>query len=635
MITATLTRPTTIAPTMCCEHKIYLVEQVDVGSVTPPRPRTIYLEPISKRSKRRKPHQKEKAGSGATDTLEQASDGDPTRAHETSTESSASEHREDNGHDVFHFVQNSPVHSDFRSISGDSALSGSTGWGKTRDESHGGQPSGSQASRHAPTVGSGSRTITAIIELVKGGCIPGDTLPVKISVQHIKSIKSMHGVIVTLCRQGRIDTAPPISSFKGLSADEIERLEKEELYPRSRTGLGGLSLTSTGSCSVYRKDLSQAFSPLIIDPGSLTANVTASVRVPENAFPTIKEVPGNMITFKYYLEVIVDLGGKLARQLQGGSSSSVATSGLTASPGFGVAHGGDARSSMAPFFGNGMLNTDPLRRERGVVCVVFELVVGTTDTQRERGRVASQAASVRTKQFSEGEHQHMSGEDEDQDNGGFLPENHDALHPPYEPGPPTQHQQWKYASPGPPSAAPEYIPLPSLPDERELPEKERIQRAEQRLLPSRPLVAPADAAGLAYTRSSDQENIYDAEDDRPSVPPSSAAGPAAAGHAAPSAPTLEELGASTGAGPAEDKQELERRRLLEEASAPPEVPDDYDGGAVAGSSDAADAAGPSAPVLTEEDEYGSSFARATASGPLSVFPAPSGAAEEPLPRYER
>ena len=67
----------------------------------------------------------------------------------------------------------------------------------------------------------------------------------------------------------------------------------------------------------------------------------------------------------------------------------------------------------------------------------------------------------------------------------------------------------------------------------------------------------------------------------------------------PSAPALEDL--TSGAHTSSDKQELERQRMLAEASAPPEFDNaDED----AGEHSAGGEHEPSAPMLTEEDEYG-------------------------------
>jgi hypothetical protein len=76
----------------------------------------------------------------------------------------------------------------------------------------------------------------------------------------------------------------------------------------------------------------------------------------------------------------------------------------------------------------------------------------------------------------------------------------------------------------------------------------------------------------------------------------------------------------------EDKQELERRRLLAEASAPSGSPvdDEEDNG---GESSSAPNVEPSAPIISGNDEYGGQYSHHDLPGPSSR--------NEALPRYER
>ncbi|KAL1883822.1 hypothetical protein VTK73DRAFT_7610 [Phialemonium thermophilum] len=512
----------------------------------------------------------------------------------------------------------------------------------------------------------GERTITATIELLKGGCLAGDMLPVKISVQHIKRIKSLHGVIVTLYRQGRIDWAPPPSLFRNMSKEEAKRIEKEDYYPKSRTGLGGLSLSSAGSCSVFRKDLSQTFNPLIIDPVTLTASVTTSVRVPEDVFPTIKGVPGDMITFKYQLEVIVDLGGKLAGQIQS-NQSSVSRANPTLMPSSANPYEGGVASSGS--WNGNPIDTDRLRREKGVISVAFEVLVGTVDSMRQRARGMSRNVTLtHTQQIAEptlferpsderaGEWQTRTEEE-----GRGSRDYHPPYGPPVATGLPNQPSYYIPPEPSAPALFP--IPPPQIPDEGALSEKERMRQAEQRLLPSQPTAPPAAESSSAALL--DGENIYEAEvghiagpshhHERVPPPPLLGDSEPSALTDGPSAPTLEQLSAGNVAHSTDDKQELERQRLLAEASAPPEFPEDYDAGPVAGPSSPAAAPSavplspqpglePTAPVLeedalTEADEdtgvYGTHYSYHVMNNQPSGDSQTRSGPSEPLPRYEQ
>ncbi|KAL1844284.1 hypothetical protein VTJ49DRAFT_2341 [Mycothermus thermophilus] len=674
MITATLTRPpsigTKVPPKTTCERKILLVERLDIGPLTPPPPSTIYLEPISKRAKKKRQSIAGPVKSTSTtpmvpaaDTSVPTSEFDSTRANENSTEGSLSVIGED--------PENEPPgesrrpQSEVRSVSGESAASGSTGHSRSGDAGHVMATTPSTGGKKTPAVK--ERTITATIELPKGGCIPGDTVPVKISVQHIKRIKSMHGVIVTLYRLGRIDSAPPGLS-KELTDSEARQLEKEEYYPRSKTGLGGLSLSAAGSCSVYRKDLSQTFAPLIIDPGTLSATLTTTVRVPEDVFPTIKGTPYEMISFNYLIEVIVDLGGKLASQIQAAKPSGARINPVTGPLGVsGTPYDGSAGPLTS--WSTSIIDTDRLRRQKGVICAVFEIVVGTTDSSRVRGKArAKPEPSLRTSPSQESATQASNRRvwsatvtNEGQEAYSPAGDCTEAYTLPPEPPIPQAYPYWH--APPPPSpppppqqpAAPHYIPPPQLPDESTLTEKERIRRAEERLLPSQPPPASPIAGPSSSSHLPNGDNIYDAEDHPPIPGPSHLADQDSL--ATPSAPTLEDLSLPPHAmaDPNEDKLERERRRLLAEASAPPEFPDDYDGGggpsAPSGSGAPAPSGedfAPSAPVLDEDDEigvYGAGYAYASGSGSGSAGVAVEGAetpviagrerVEEPLPRYER
>ncbi|TLD13990.1 uncharacterized protein PgNI_03879 [Pyricularia grisea] len=662
MISATLTRPTSITPTTVCDRKIYFAEKVDIGSIPAPRPRTISLEPISRRTRRRKTERPSAIGgadrgSSLGDSHDvTSSDLDSSRAPESVTAES------NMGNDAAIEAQQppqSPTRTEMpdvmSEISTESAITSSSAGASVgyKASEATGSSSGSQFGARTPTVE--EKTITASVEMLKGGCLPGDFVPVKVSVHHIKRIKSVHGVIVTLYRQGRIDSAPPVSAFQGLSKEDVRRLEKEEYFPRSKTGLSGLSLSSAGSCSVFRKDLSQAFGPLIIDPITLDASVTISVRVPEDVFPTIKGVPGELISFKYQLEVIVDLGGKLASQISSVQSKAGGISGGGAMPSVRNPYESGGSSIMGSW-GSTIIDTDQLRRHKGVISVVFEVPVGSVDSSRQRTRGGSLRPNPQARQLSQAnessqiptvayesddkqrdQSEPAAGQDYVYSQGGQG--NNGPI------GPSTEYMPSPYYTPHDPrqQQAPIYIPPPDLPNNAGLSEKERARRAEQILLPSQPPAAP-------YAGPSSEtipEDIYNVEDDV-------AAGPSSApavgnSNGAATAPTLDEVEYGEAAvGNSEDKLERERHRLLQEASAPPDFPEDYDTGDPGPSSQGPATSAtapvlsfqPSAPILSEDDEDpGSSyFNQHTSAGDYMGSGALSRsitAPHEPLPRYQR
>ncbi|KAH6619156.1 hypothetical protein B0J18DRAFT_236348 [Chaetomium sp. MPI-SDFR-AT-0129] len=660
MITATLTRPasmgTKVPLKISCERKVQFSEMLDIGTLAPPRPRIISLDPVAKRPKKKKQGVSSAGKSPAVvETIPSPSEPEPepARVNENSTDGSLSVIGEEQEQEQDPAGNNPPrPQSEVRSVSSGSAASGSTSQSKAGDPNHVTGAVVSFAGKQPPAAK--DRTITATVELPKRGCLRGDTVPIKVSVQHNRCIKSMHGIVVTLYRMGRIDSSPP-ALFKGASESEARRLEKEEYFPRSKTGLGGLSLTSAGPCSVFRKDLSQTFAPLIIDPDTLTANLTASVRVPEDVFPTIQGAPYDMISFGYRIEVIVDLGGKLSSQLHAikPSNSALGVSGS--------AHEGTPGTVSS--WGTNIIDTDTLRRQKGVVPLYFEIVVGTVDSSRLRAKASAKPhPSSQTVVIQEPE-TYESPRAAEKQPWPATPD-HAATGQPSEPyvpqdytgSPHTQPQQpYPYWGASPPDVppAPHYVPPPQVPDEGNLTEKERIRQAEQRLLPSQP--PEVDIAGPSQPHTTPDENIYDADDQIPTPtpglshstsPPQVSAQQGVLG--APSAPTLEDLSSNVGPSAVEDKQELERRRLLAEASAPPEFPDDYNHGASGSTGPSAPLPNPgappsghdlppSAPVLEDEDAYGPHYAYGTppAEASSSAVPVNVTAPEEPLPAYER
>ncbi|KAL7789427.1 hypothetical protein V8C37DRAFT_411282 [Trichoderma ceciliae] len=606
MVTATLTRPVSMAATMSCERKVMLAERIDVGLLPPPQPRTIFLEPISKKTKKKKSSMAlDKSSSAAPEPADVISaEPDAQEPCPTPTDDSAA--RENPLGDQQSERRGTAPSSDVQSeVSGESGRSISTAMSRS-DFTQLSQV-GTAAFTSAQQQAVNDKTITASIELLRGGCLPGDAVSVRVTVQHIKQVKSMTGVIVTLFRQGKIDSSPPSQLFKDMmTKEDARRIQREDIYPRSRTGLGGLSLSSAGSVSVFRKDLDQTTAPLIIDPETMQASVTVPVKLPDDSFPTIKGVPGDMISFKYQVEVIVDLGGRLSGHFPSRKTSRFGTFSSSATD-QSISMFSQRRGAQIE-----IIDTAPLRRQKGIVCVAIESIVGTVDSSATRKLIKVPSPS-KTLDNAESDDEinvlptPTRYEEIDRDNS------HPHGPPPHEYfSPHANNQRPSYTSTTPPipshpsypqatihDLAPSYVPpLPQLPDQSNLSEKDRIRQAEQRLLPSRP---PGGGPS-----SPEEDDIYDAAQATPRPPYAGNSGEE--DNTGPSAPTEEELTAianiSTRTG--EDKQELERRRLMQEASAPPEFPEDMDrrgdpGRAPREDDPTADAE-PTAPMLDEDED---------------------------------
>jgi hypothetical protein len=619
MITSTLTRPTAISPTSSCDRKLRFVEAIDIGPLYPPKPRKISLTPITKQAKNTSSFKgtpvvsETSTANGSSQQVGDAS----VESSSTSGRSSADQSMVPHGSIISELSSDSVVASEASSaVRNPTTLTFSSSTARSR----------------ANTASLAAKTISAIIHPLRSGYLPGDTITVEVTVKHTKAIRSMRGVITTFYRQGRIDTHPvtPFPSSKGKSP---EKSKHEEYYPKSRTGLGGLSLSSAGTSRVFRNEFSQTLTPLIVDPQTMTAVVRPSVRVPIEAFPTIATVPGAMISFRYYVEVVVDLGGKMSTQdrffprlaMINSPATYGASSGAAGLPSENGQQGGSITIS-----GN-ILDTAQIRRERSVAACNFEVVIGTTDSSRRRGRPTegfrfdadsaprdisvheiappSQRAAEGTRnidQTPEYEYPQSHGH-------GIDPHDHFyANHPDaaIEQGPPV-------------------IPPPEIQNDEHLDEKTRLRQAEERLLPSSPPIEAESSTAAAHLLpsappSGHEDGSYEAYGNSPNWSAQTEAGP--------SSPSIDAIvqrpipRGNTTSPRSEDKQELEHRRLQMEASAPDDFPDEDH---IEGHRNPRLAAslGPSAPMLDESENIGHDEEHPTITNGQSLH--------ESLPRYQR
>jgi hypothetical protein len=533
MLTATLTRPTTIAPVITHDQKIYLVERVDIAPLLPPKPRTITLEPVSRKIKPIK----------APGSLPSRNPNSPTPEAE-------------------------PPASSISEFSLDSRVSSSLS-----DTPH--------------------KLITATVELLKGACLRGDSFPVRISINHTKHIKSINGIIITLYRQARVDMHPALPL--GPVSDGQKR-KYEDYYPKSITGLGGLSLSGAGSSHTFRKDLAQILVPLYVDPISLTAEINAKIGVPHGAFPTITSVPGAMISFRYYIEIVLDIQGKLThdRYLSQHGSGPVSAAPQPVDSKENSLFNGPEDTPFLMLNGAGILDTAPIRRDKSVATCTFEVVVGTADSERKARKGKEKAtepplsshgsepppdmspngmrqqghSTVSSRDFET--YQHADVYDHDYATDSALDWHYGSG---YDYG--SEDYQWDMSQEYPydESYYPAYHEPPPLENEEALPEKERLRRAEARLMPSQPPAMPSTSAGLdqATAPALPPDDSYQ---EPGAVAGSSAQYTALPLHTSDRVPTTQTVynavnGDDDHLPPTDDKQELRRRQLQLSASEPP------------------------------------------------------------------
>ncbi|KAI2403974.1 ph-response sensor protein, partial [Ophidiomyces ophidiicola] len=584
VLTATLTRPTTISPTMTCDANVLLLESIDIAHLPVPKPRVISLEPVARRSAL--PRTRSKA---ASDELPPADPPPPPpppppprspvpseRSHNSSCRTNSTQ--------SFHIV---------------SEPSSARGLPAARpDDADADHDDGLWPTAASPEI-------TATARVLRAGVLPGDLLPITLAIKHSKPVRSANGVIITLYRLGRIDMYPQLPVG---TPEHGKKPVFEDYYPKSRTGLGGLSFGVTRTTSVFRKDLSQVFCPLIVDPTSMTADIKASIRIPENAFPTITRVPGAMISFRYYVELVVDIRGKLTGHDR--FPLPLPRINMTGH------HGLPAAAAATSHAATTILDTDHVRRDKSVISCLFEVTVGSKDSSRRQ-----------------------------RPDDSSLPDHPQTPPPPadeYHPLHPTHDEP------------PVFVPPPQ--PEETVDEKTRLRRAEEMLLPSAPPLSDDDDPGGPSSSASLPPPSAPVLDDCSEYFPSDFppldhhhhhhhprnASPAVS---APSTDTITPTCHHSSSPdphhtfpyspppaspppwphPTDDKQELERQRLLAQASAPPpDDDDDLTAAAVAAASE--HGAGPSsevpsAPVLTEEDIMGH---------PVLILEE-----EESLPRYQR
>jgi len=548
MLTSTLTKPTAILPTAQCHCKVKVVESIDIARLQVPKPRTVSLEAISINSKsKRSAISVKKEASAALQGEERTPDATTQRPLDDPPQS--------------------PAPSEISSTSATS--SSKVSWQLRSTSSTGNVNTDSR--RSSTNVAHG---VSASIELLRGGCLPGEILPLHIFVSHTKAIKNLQGIIITFYRLARVDTHPAIPIGRSQVG---KKLEYEDYYPKSRTGLGGLSLSSAGSSKAFRHDLNQTFAPLIVDPRSLTAVVKTSVKVPDDLFPTINTVPGQMISFKYYVEIVVDLRGKFAGQDRVRSQLGM----VNGASGYGNADpkvsGIDGSSGLVfPLAsGFGCLDTSQIRRERSVISWPFEIVVGTRDSERRRGKQHEDtqvADSMRSKPplvttRSSTASVSPGTRHEIRDNLASYRHGSDSY----------------FENPQNLADSPRYIDVPrttSIPPpelEEEVDEKTRLQRAEQRLLPSQPpgqSLAPESPQPSAPEAFDQEDFVYRYRLHQPASSGSHSTYPKTMVPESSTRINEENQQASqpvhAPVGPNEDKQELEMRRLQMAVSSPEE-----------------------------------------------------------------
>jgi arrestin-related trafficking adapter 9 len=581
MLSATLTRPVTMIPTHTVFKAVKFKDSLDVESMNTPKSRIVSMEPV-KRGRVKKVKATTSVGTGDTSSRGKLTRQD-TQGSSTSNQAARTE------------PPLSPAPSEDTVAT--TATTSSTSFRQVELDSQNRKRSDDTKSTNTSSSGS---AVTAVAELQKHGALPGDTIPIRVFITHTKPyVKGL--VIATLYRIGRVDMHPAIPLA---NLGKHKKAEYEDVYPKSKTGLGGLYFASSSPSSAFRKDLSQTSTIMVIDPGTLTSDIRTSIRVPEEAFPTISNVPGGMISFTYHIEVVVDLFGKLGEtrllpRLTSGEptfTTSMANS-----------------SQLTHEWSNSILDTTSLRRNKSVATFEFNLIVGTKDSSRNKRPQQPPAETQHQSDPSAEEHydeEYHEGEGEYwyYDENGQVQYYDPYYYEGYEGQDGYGYDQQHYHQPPPHEhQPPPAIEIPPPQAEEEVDEKTRLRRQEALLMPTQPPDEAGPSSGSAQHAPSapvlDGDGIEPPEGlaNPPTPgPPASVASARSVDtvrpyDGSPPPPPPPPAGSSTDDAPTEDKQELERRRIMAQASVPPVVDSAGEG------SSQQPVMTPSAPMLSEDD----------------------------------
>jgi hypothetical protein len=293
-------------------------------------------------------------------------------------------------------------------------------------------------------------TIKVALEIPQRGYIRGESIPVKISINHLKKVQDLNGIIVTFVRVCRLDNG------------------------------------TDGFLESFRKDLQQGVLPLYVDPVNLQSEINTSVRIPPDAFPTIVGCP--LVSFQYFIEVLVNLSGKSVDVHSSYSHTNAPN--LLDSSGDNLSGTPTEIDKFHLNTNNGrsaFINTDRFKRSKKFVQLTTEIIVGTHRLERIPDNISSRSrrSSSHSVQLPLGQPQSNSTVESNSPAEVLVPV----------PNPP---QSFISAIPESMEASfqsPPYVPnyndldiaIP-IPDQNNLTEKERMKAHEQALMPSAPVL---------------------------------------------------------------------------------------------------------------------------------------------------
>ncbi|ODQ77789.1 hypothetical protein BABINDRAFT_168750 [Babjeviella inositovora NRRL Y-12698] len=331
------------------------------------------------------------------------------------------------------------------------------------------------------------------------GYLRGEVIPITMTITHPQVKDELRlpiphtntGAILTLVRICRISpptstsAASVMSDTASTNGSVSHHSDIDPKYQINTPSPGVPSTPPTPSMSIdieqtFRKDLTQVILPLYIDENSTQTVLRANLRVPVDAFPNIS-APG--VTFDYLVESCVNLAGKKLipdREPADESRSDQQMSGVS-----GLSAGTPTAAAQEDSSAT-ILNTDHLRRIKGVVRVCCSVVIGTERRERR----------LKAKELSQSQQQlHSASASPLADplplspqspgvrvESPLIPKATPDLAPHYSQVPPSHLHE-------PPGHYEQAIPMPT--HEQGLSEKELLRLRAQSLMPSQPPAAPA------------------------------------------------------------------------------------------------------------------------------------------------
>jgi hypothetical protein len=225
---------------------------------------------------------------------------------------------------------------------------------------------------------------------------------------------------------------------------------------------------------------------MIVNPTTLTADITTSVEDPDATFPTISNVPGGMISFTYHLEVVIDLFGKLreTRFLPRLTSSD---------PLFTPTQ--DSGNQLTSEWSNNILDTSQLRRTKSVVTFEMSVTIGSKDSSRRKKQVPVQPEGQNGGNVPHSHAQEWTEDAWGEEGYDYYYDDHSQpqyydpnYYDPYYYGGYDGYQNgnWDHRQPYPNQHPPPANIVPPPEPEEEVDEKTRLRRQEEMLMPSQP-----------------------------------------------------------------------------------------------------------------------------------------------------